>query len=50
VRIDESRKAQLFVSGPNIVGLAFAPSRAMIVATNSALFRLDVHLGPLHLF
>jgi sugar lactone lactonase YvrE len=50
VRIDEGRKAQLFVSGPNIVGLAFAPSRAMIVSTNSALFRLDVHLGPLQLF
>jgi sugar lactone lactonase YvrE len=47
VRIDQGRKAELFVSGPNIVGLAFAPSRAMIVATNNALYRLDVHLAPL---
>lgn len=49
VRIDEGRKAELFVSGPNIVGLAFSPSRAMIVATHNALYRLDVHLGPLRL-
>jgi sugar lactone lactonase YvrE len=49
VRIDEGRKAELYVSGPNIVGLAFSPSRAMIVATNNALYRLDVQLGPLDL-
>lgn len=42
VRIDPDRKAELFLSGPNIVGLAFTPSRAMILATNSALFRVDV--------
>lgn len=50
VRIDASRKAELFVSGPNIVGLAFSPSRAMIIATNNALFRLDVDLAPLRFF
>jgi sugar lactone lactonase YvrE len=50
VRIDESRKAELFVSGPNIVGLAFSPSRSMMVATNNAVYRLDVHLGPLRLW
>ena len=50
VRIDAARKAELFVSGPNIVGLAFSPARTMIVATNNALFRLDVHLGPLQLW
>ncbi len=44
VRIDPNRNAELFVSGPNIVGLAFTPSRAMIVATNSALYRLDVDI------
>lgn len=42
VRIDPDRKAELFLSGPNIVGLAFTPSRALIVATNSALYRVDV--------
>ncbi len=50
VRIDPGRKAELFVSGPNIVGLAFTPSRAMIVSTNNALYRLDVHLAPLRFF
>jgi sugar lactone lactonase YvrE len=44
VRIDPSQTAQLFVSGPNIVGLALTRSRSMIVATNSALYRLDVNI------
>ncbi len=37
----EDRKPELFLSGPNVVGLAFTPSRAMVVATNSALYRVD---------
>jgi hypothetical protein len=32
----------MFVSGPGIVGLAFAPSKDLILATQSALYRLDV--------
>jgi sugar lactone lactonase YvrE len=32
---------RLFLSGPNIVGLAFAPGNAMIVATQSALYRVE---------
>jgi len=35
-------RAELFLSGPGIVGLAFAPSRAMIVATTNALYRVDI--------
>jgi len=42
VRITPDKKAELFVSGPGIVGLAFSPSRAMIVATTNAIFRVDV--------
>lgn len=42
VRITPDRKADLFVSGPGIVGLAFSPSRAMIIATTNAIFRVDV--------
>jgi sugar lactone lactonase YvrE len=42
VRIDQDRQAQLFLSGPGIVGLAFTPSRALIVATTNALYRVDV--------
>ena len=41
IRIDQARAAELFLSGPNIVGLAFTPSRSIMVATNSALFRVD---------
>jgi sugar lactone lactonase YvrE len=44
VRIDSSRKGELFLSGPGIVGLAFTPSRSLIVATNHALFRVDVDI------
>jgi sugar lactone lactonase YvrE len=41
VRIDENRKPELFISGPNIVGLAFSPARTTIVATSNALYRVD---------
>jgi sugar lactone lactonase YvrE len=43
VRITPDREASLFLSGPNIVGLAFAPGGDMIVATTGALYR--VHAG-----
>ncbi len=42
VRVTQERKADLFLSGPGIVGLAFTPSRALVVATTNALFRVDV--------
>jgi len=45
VRVTEDRKAELFLSGPNIVGIAFLPSRAMAVATSNALFRVDVNVA-----
>jgi sugar lactone lactonase YvrE len=32
---------ELFLAGPNIVGLAFAPGGAVVVATQSALHRVD---------
>jgi sugar lactone lactonase YvrE len=41
VRFGADRKPELFLSGPNIVGLAFTPSRSIVVATNSALYRVD---------
>lgn len=44
VRIDPEGNAELFVSGPNIVGLAFSPTRAMIVATTNAIYRVDVDI------
>jgi sugar lactone lactonase YvrE len=42
IRITADRRADLFLSGPGIVGLAFAPSRAMIIATTNSLYRVDV--------
>ena len=42
VRITPEGEAELFVSGPNIVGLAFTTTLAMILATNTALYRVDV--------
>jgi sugar lactone lactonase YvrE len=41
-RIDQDRKAELFLSGPGIVGLAFTPSRALVLTTTNALYRVDV--------
>ncbi|HUK16035.1 MAG TPA: IPT/TIG domain-containing protein [Bryobacteraceae bacterium] len=41
-RLGSEARADLFLSGPGIVGLAFAPSRAMIVATTNALYRVDI--------
>jgi len=45
IRVGEDRKAELFLSGPGIVGLAFTPSDAIVVATNNALYRVDVHIA-----
>ena len=42
VRIYPDRRADLFLSGPGIVGLAFSPSRALVVATTNSLYRVDV--------
>lgn len=42
LRFDSKRKPELFLSGPGIVGLAFTPSRALMVCTNNALYRVDV--------
>lgn len=42
VKITPDREVTHFVSGPGIVGLAFSPSRAMIIATTNAIYRVDV--------
>jgi sugar lactone lactonase YvrE len=41
VRVTPDAKAELFLSGPAIVGLAFSPTRALIVATNHSIYRVD---------
>ncbi len=42
IRIAADRHAELFLSGPGIVGLAFTPSRALVVTTTNAVYRVDV--------
>src|SRR5215469_14020186 len=42
VRLNPEAQAELFLSGPAIVGLAFSPSKSLILATNNSLFRVDV--------
>jgi sugar lactone lactonase YvrE len=49
VRISPDGRADLFLSGPGIVGLAFTPSRALVVATGNALYRVDVGIKGLPL-
>ena len=44
VRIKPDRTVDHVVSGPGIVGLAFSPSRAMIIPTTNAVFRVDLGL------
>ena len=41
VRIYPNGRADLYLSGPGIVGLAFAPSRSVVVATTNAIYRVD---------
>jgi sugar lactone lactonase YvrE len=42
VRIDANRRADLFLSGPGIVGLAFTQSRSLVLTTTNAVYRADV--------
>jgi sugar lactone lactonase YvrE len=44
IRFNERDRPEQYVSGPGIVGLAFTPSRAMILSTQSALFRVDAEI------
>ena len=49
VRLDSEKNAELFLSGPGIVGLAFMPSRALAIATTNAIYRVDVGIKGLTL-
>jgi sugar lactone lactonase YvrE len=50
VRIYPDKRADLFLSGPGIVGLAFTPSRSMVVTTTNAIYRADVGIKGRPLF
>jgi hypothetical protein len=45
IRLQQDGTPEPFLSGPGIVGLAFTPSKAMIVATQNSLFRVDVGIA-----
>lgn len=45
IRINPDREAEVFLSGPAIVGTAFLPSKAMVVATNNTIYRVDVGIA-----
>lgn len=48
VRIDPQHNATLTVSGNNLVGLAFAPERCVVLATNDAILHLNWDIaGPI---
>jgi IPT/TIG domain len=49
IRFDRNAKAEQFVSGPGIVGLAFAPDGLLILATHNALFRVEAGVAGLSL-
>lgn len=47
IRFGDRDEPEQFLSGPGIVGLAFTPSRSIVVSTQNALFRVDAGIaGP----
>jgi len=45
VKITPERQPSLFLSGPNIVGLAFSRRREMIITTTGALYRAEIDVA-----
>jgi len=50
VRVTEAGEASLVVSGANLVGVAFSPLGTVILATNEAVFDVDLDVEGLSLF
>src|SRR6202050_1763198 len=50
VRLGPKADAELFLSGPQIVGLAFTPSKALALATNNSIYRVDVGIEGRRIF
>jgi sugar lactone lactonase YvrE len=46
VKITPEAVPSLFLSGPNIVGVAIAPGGDLLITTTGALYRVPVHLQP----
>ncbi|HZS52764.1 MAG TPA: IPT/TIG domain-containing protein [Bryobacteraceae bacterium] len=45
IRIDPERRPEQYLSGPGIVGLAFTPSKSIVLATHNALYRVDAEIA-----
>lgn len=50
IRIDRQAAPELFLSGPGIVGLAFSPSKSIILSTHNSLYRVDAEIAAWPLF
>jgi sugar lactone lactonase YvrE len=50
VRITPAGSVEHFLSGPGIVGLAFSPSKSLLVATTNAIHRVDVGIKGYQVF
>lgn len=50
IRIDPQGQPEQFLSGPGIVGLAFAHEGSLVLATNNSLYRVDVDIAGLPLY
>jgi hypothetical protein len=50
VRVTPQGEASLVLSGANIVGLAFSPLGTTILATNDAVYDVDLGVEGLNLF
>jgi sugar lactone lactonase YvrE len=50
VRFKPDAQAEMFLSGPGIVGLAFTPSKSIAVTTTNALYRVDAGIQGRPLF
>ena len=49
IRFTPDAKPEVFLSGPGIVGLAFSPSKSLVLATNNSLYRVDVGIEGLRI-
>lgn len=47
VRLNQAAQAEHFLSGHGIVGLAFLPSRSLVIATTNSIYRVDVDVAGL---
>jgi hypothetical protein len=50
VRLTAKGEAELVLAGSNLVGVAFSPLGTMILATNEAVFDVDLGVEGLGLF